>query len=101
MIKKLTVNRKKHWTLRKELKQGIDSLKGLAPTDESYKPTLDAIEQISKLKYENRKTVASIAKDIGTLLVLGFVAVVAYSIDRSDEIPRNKASQGVLKMFRF
>lgn len=86
---------KRRWTLKRELREQEGSIETLKVGDATYKPTLDAVEQISKMRREKAESRVRILKDIVTAGVCIFVAAAAYSVDKSDDLLRNKSSAGV------
>ena len=91
----------KRWTLKQESKAQMDNLKEMGVDDEKYKPTLDSIEKISRIRNEKIETAVKVIKDIGMLVVCAGLGVAAYKLDESDSIMRNKACGGLFnKLFR-
>ena len=85
-----------------------ENLKTLSVMDDQYEPTVAALEKLysirqsreeslERCKKERRSRGETIAK-IGTnIAIVGISAIglfLTYKIDRSDEIVRNKATQG-------
>ena len=92
---------KRKWTLKREIKAQTSNLETLGSEHHSYKPTLEAIEKCSEIRNKKNESRAKILKDIGTLALFGFVALTAYKIDKDEDIPRNKNSMSLFKMFKL
>lgn len=102
MGKELVKSWRKRWSINKERKAQIENAKTLSVGDELYKPTLDAIEQTTKVRNTKIELGLKALQVVGTLVIGGFVAKAAYSIDKSDEILQNKNSMGFFgKIFKF
>lgn len=94
--------KEKPWDLKQEEKALEKNLKSMSVSDDQYKPTLDAIEQLNKTQNANRESKVKRLKDIGMLALCGAVAVAAYAIDKSDSIQRNKCSANLFgKIFKL
>lgn len=101
-IMRKKTKKEKAWTLEQEEKSLESNLKSMSVSDEQYKATLDAIEQVNKTTNAKRESRVKRAKDIGTLVLCGLVAVAAYGIDKSDKIQTNKCSANLFgKIFRL
>lgn len=93
---------RKHWTLRKEKRAQMENAKTLGVDDKTYKPTLDAVEQMTKIRNMNWDIFLKGLQIVGTLALGGLVAKAAYGVDKSDEILKNKNSMGLFgKVFRL
>ena len=102
MSKEVVRGWRKRWTINKERKAQIENAKTLSVGDELYKPTLDAIEQTTKIRNSRIEVGLKALQVVGTLAIGCFVAKAAYSIDKSDEIATNKNSMGVFsKIFKL
>lgn len=86
----MTNKKEKKWNVSKEASSLGESLKTLKPGDEGYKETLDAIEKCSKINESKWTTISTVFKNVATVLVCAGVGILAYSVDKSDEIPKNK-----------
>lgn len=94
--------KRRRWTTRREVKALENALGDLTPGDDEYAPALNSIEQLTRIRNTKIETGVKALKEIGMLAICGAVAVAAYSIDKSDEIPRNKTSMNVFgRIARF
>lgn len=100
--KEIAAKKWKRWNLRKERRAQIENLKTLPVNDPLYTPTLESIKEISAAQNARTDTVTKVFNALGTLAIGGLALFAAYSIDKSDSIPRNRTSQTVFnKLFRF
>lgn len=102
-LKKLTFKkREKRWTIAREKNRREAELKALAIDDTNYKITLDAVEKSTKIRNLNIDTLVNSAQKLGMLVLAVGVTVIAYSVDKSDSIPRNKFTMGLFnKIFKI
>lgn len=97
----MTNNKEKKWNVSKEASSLGESLKTLKPGDEGYKETLEAIEKCSKINESKWTTISTVFKNVAMVLVCAGVGVLAYSVDKSDEIPKNKFTKELFhKIFK-
>ena len=95
-------NRITRWSISREQRALESNLEYLEPDSPEYKATLKAISKIDNLKQNRRQTVAKVVESVGKLCVGGFAAYVAFKTDTSEEITKNRNSQGIFKqIFRF
>lgn len=93
---------KEWWSLRKQERAELRKLKDMEPDNDLYGPTLNAIEQTSKIRNEKSASRMNVLKVVGGLVVSGLALFAAFNIDKDDTIVRNKTSQKVFdKLFRF
>lgn len=82
--------KEKKWTLSKEKTALEENLKTLKPGDEGYDATLAAIEKCENIKESKWTTASTIFKNVAGIFVLVGIGALAYSVDQSNEIPKNK-----------
>lgn len=109
--------KKKRWTLKREIEARTEELGKLSEVqpekeqdqekkdkaqqrlDDRRKATLEHLKSAQEVRNARMESVAKVAKDIGSLALFGVLVVFAYSIDKSDLIPRNKVAQGLVNKF--
>lgn len=97
----MTNKKEKKWNVSKEASSLGESLKTLKPGDEGYNETLEAIEKCSKINESKWTTISTVFKNVAMVLVCAGVGVLAYSVDKSDEIPKNKFTKELFhKIFK-
>ena len=97
----MTNKKEKKWNVSKEASSLGESLKTLKPGDEGYKETLEAIEKGSKINESKWTTISTVFKNVAMVLVCAGVGVLAYSVDKSNEIPKNKLTKELFhKIFK-
>lgn len=93
--------KEKKWNVSREANSLGESLKTLKPGDEGYEETLAAIEKCSKINESKWTTISTVFKNIGLVIVCAGVGVLAYSVDKSNEIPKNKLTKELFhKIFK-
>lgn len=91
----------KKWNVSMEAKALGENLKTLRPGDNGYDDTLAAIEKCSKINESKWVMVSTVFKNIATVIICAGVGFLAYSIDQSNEIPRNKLTKELFhKIFK-
>ena len=93
--------KEKKWNVSKEANSLSESLKTLRPGDEGYEETLDAIEKCSKINESKWTTISTVFKNVAMVFVCAGVGILAYSVDKGNEIPKNKFTKELFhKIFR-
>lgn len=93
--------KEKKWNVSREAASLGENLKTLKPGDDGYEETLTAIEKCSKINESKWTTISTVFKDIGLVIVCAGVGVLAYSVDKSNEIPKNKLTKELFhKIFK-
>jgi hypothetical protein len=99
-FKKFTIKkRERRWTLRREKAKKESELKLLEVDDPKYKLTLEAVEKTTKVRNSNIDTFVNFAQKLGMLGLAIGATLLAYSVDKSDNIPRNKQSMNIFNKF--
>lgn len=83
--------KRKRTSVKKQMNELLAKLSEMDPTDPRYEPTQKALMNLNSMDLNSKVSRAKIFSAIGGLGVMGGVAFMAYKIDDSDEIPRNKA----------
>ena len=97
----MTNKKEKKWNVPKEGSFLGESLKTLKPGDEGYNETLEAIEKCSKINESKWTTISTVFKNVAMVLVCAGIGYLAYSVDKSDEIPKNKFTKELFhKIFK-
>lgn len=92
---------KRRWSLKREIKKNEELLEAVEANDPLYKPTLDSIEQCSKIRNAKAETRAKVLQAVGTVGLTALALFAAYKVDSSDDIVRNKNSLGIFnKVFK-
>lgn len=91
----------KKWSISKEAKALGEGLKTLKPGDDGYEETISAIEKCAKISESKWTTISTVFKNVGMVIVCAGACLLAYSVDKSDEIPKNKFTKELFhKIFR-
>ena len=91
--------KEKKWNISREASSLGESLKTLKPGDEGYEETLAAIEKCAKISESKWTTISTAFKNVATVIVCAGIGILAYSVDKSNEIPKNKFSKELFHKF--
>lgn len=93
--------KEKKWSVSREAKALGEGLKTLKPGDAGYEETISAIEKCSKINESKWTTISTVFKNVGMVIVCAGACILAYSVDKSDEIPKNKFTKELFhKIFK-
>ena len=99
---KTIIKKEEHWSIEKEIEARMNELGKLnssADNRDARKAALDALEQAQRIQIQRTESAVKITKDITTVVLFGVLIALSFKMDKSDVIPQNKLTMGLLNKF--